>query len=122
MADSASSKSLPFRLLLLGLAIALQTCQEILPEWLCKVPGRSGAEVSSFLMMSLSLVALCLAVSPRVPDWRSLPTYFYFCALPVALLLACSRPLIADATGDTKATMLESERKPVQLVLSGEVS
>ena len=66
--------------------------------------------------------ALVVAVLPLFLAWRSLPTYFYFCALPVALLLACSRPLIADATGDTKATMLESGRKPVQLVLSGEVS
>ncbi len=63
--------------------------------------------------------ALVLAVLPLFLAWRSLPTYFYFCALPVALLLACARPLTVV---ETEATMPESETKPVQLVLSGEVS
>jgi uncharacterized membrane protein len=66
--------------------------------------------------------ALVLAVLPLFLAWRSLPTYFYFCALPVALLLANARPLTAHAIGETEAAMPESERGLVQLVLSGEVS
>jgi hypothetical protein len=66
--------------------------------------------------------ALVLAVLPLFLAWRSLPTYFYFCALPVALLLARAQPVTAQETGETGAALPASEVKPVQLVLSGEVS
>src|SRR5579871_34993 len=66
--------------------------------------------------------ALVLAVLPLFLAWRSLPTYFYFCALPAALLLASARPLTAHATGATRTATPGSEIEPVQLVLSGEVS
>jgi uncharacterized membrane protein len=66
--------------------------------------------------------ALVLAVLPLFLAWRSLPTYFYFCALPVALLLACARPLNAQETGETGSGTPASETQPVQFVLLGEVS
>jgi uncharacterized membrane protein len=65
--DEASSTHLPLRLLLLGLAIGLQAYQEIPSEWTRGAFGLAGAETVSFLMMGLSLIALCLAVSPRLP-------------------------------------------------------
>jgi uncharacterized membrane protein len=66
--------------------------------------------------------ALVLAVLPLFLAWRSLPTYFYFCALPVALLLASARCLNAQEAGETGAAMPEGALTPAQLVLSGEVS
>lgn len=66
--------------------------------------------------------ALVLAVLPLFLAWRSLPTYFYFCALPVALLLASARRLNTQEAGETRAAIPEGAAKPVQLVLSGEVS
>lgn len=66
--------------------------------------------------------ALVLAVLPLFLAWRSLPTYFYFCALPMALLLASARRLNAEVPGETEGVTPTSETKPVQFVLSGEVS
>jgi uncharacterized membrane protein len=66
--------------------------------------------------------ALVLAVLPLFLAWRSLPTYFYFCALPIALLLASDRRLTAQRTGEVREETSMIEAKPVQLVLSGEVS
>jgi len=60
---------LPLRLLLLGVAVGLQGYQEIPSEWTQAVIGLTGASVLSFLMMSLSLTCICLAVSPRLPRW-----------------------------------------------------
>jgi hypothetical protein len=73
-------------------------------------------------MMSLSLGARCLAEPLLFLAWPGLPACFYFCALPVALLLACDRPLTAVATSETGAAMPERETMPVQLILSGKVS
>lgn len=69
LAEGASAHHLPLRLLLLGLAIGLQAYQEIPSEWTRGAFGLSGASALSFLMMGLSLLALCLAVSPRLPGW-----------------------------------------------------
>jgi hypothetical protein len=66
--------------------------------------------------------ALVLAVLPLFLAWRSLPTYFYFCALPAALLLARAPRLTAQETDQARTAMPLFEAKLVQLVLSGEVS
>lgn len=59
----------PARLLLLGLAVGIQAYQEIPSEWMSALLGLAGAEALSFLMMTLSLVCLCLAISPHLPRW-----------------------------------------------------
>ena len=60
---------LPARLLLLGLAVGIQAYQEIPSEWMHALLGLAGASALSFLMMTLSLVCICLAISPRLPLW-----------------------------------------------------
>jgi uncharacterized membrane protein len=69
--DAAASKHLPLRLLLLGFAIGVQGYQEIPSEWVRAALGLSGASALSFLVMSLSLACICLAVSPYLPGWLS---------------------------------------------------
>jgi uncharacterized membrane protein len=66
--------------------------------------------------------ALVLAVLPLFLAWRSLPTYFYFCALPAALLLACAGRFKTQKIGETGAATPVIEPQPVQYILSGEVS
>lgn len=66
--------------------------------------------------------AMVLAVAPLFLAWRSLPTYFYFCVLPTALLLARARPMAAQKTDTAGAVAPEGQTKPAQLILSGEVS
>ncbi len=66
--------------------------------------------------------AMVLAVLPLFLAWRSLPTYFYFCALPTALLLARARRLTTQGTGTAREETRIGEAKPVQFVLSVEVS
>ena len=60
------ASDLPLRLCLLGLAVGIQGYDE-LPIGL--LIGRPVAAVLSFLAMTLSLVCICLAVSPRLPGW-----------------------------------------------------
>ncbi len=43
--------------------------------------------------------AMVLAVFPLFLAWRSLPTYFYFCALPAAVLLALASGIRSDHAG-----------------------
>jgi uncharacterized membrane protein len=59
------ANDLPLRLCLLGLAIGIQGYDE-LP--IALLIGRPVAAVLSFLAMALSLVFICLAISPRLPD------------------------------------------------------
>jgi uncharacterized membrane protein len=61
--------------------------------------------------------ALFLAIVPLFLAWRSLPTYFYFCILPAALLLALARNLNVQETGETRAAMPGIEAEPVQLAV-----
>ncbi len=66
--------------------------------------------------------AMVLAALPLLLAWRSLPTYFYFCALPAALLLVSASSQTTQETGAAGAVTPMLETKPVQLVLSEEVS
>jgi hypothetical protein len=66
--------------------------------------------------------AMVLAVLPLFFAWRSLPTYFYFCALPAALLLALPPHLKPQQADEGAAVLSKSNAKPDRLVLSGEVS
>src|SRR5690348_13710641 len=60
------ASGLPLRLCLLGLAIGIQGYDE-LPIYV--LIGRPVAAILSFLAMTLSLICICLAVSPRLPGW-----------------------------------------------------
>ncbi len=60
------ASDLPLRLCLLGLAIGIQGYDELPVALLI---GRPVAAVLSFLAMTLSLVCICLAISPRFPGW-----------------------------------------------------
>ena len=69
VSNTALLDDLPARLLLLGFAVGIQAYQEIPSEWMRALLGLAGASALSFLMMTLSLVCLCVAVSPRLPQW-----------------------------------------------------
>jgi hypothetical protein len=66
--------------------------------------------------------AMLLAVLPLFFAWRSLATYFYFCALPAALLLAQAPRRKSQRADEDAATLAATNAKPTRLVLSGEVS
>jgi len=61
--------------------------------------------------------AMVLAILPLFLAWRSLSTYFYFCVLPAALLLALSRGLNTQETGESRAAPDRAEAEPVQLAV-----
>jgi hypothetical protein len=65
----AVANPLLLRVLLLGFAMALQAYHEIPAEVVHALVGLSGASVLTFTLMALSLVCLCLAVSPTLPGW-----------------------------------------------------
>lgn len=70
--------------------------------------------------------ALVLAVLPLFLAWRSLPTYFYFCALPAALLLALAPRMRSDESRNVavNSTPIQSREKeqPLPLLAQEEVS
>ncbi len=61
--------------------------------------------------------AMVLAVLPLFLAWRSLPTYFYFCALPAALLLALARNLNPQQADEPGVLLPGTAVKPVRFVL-----
>ena len=66
--------------------------------------------------------AMILAVLPLFLAWRSLPTYFYFCALPAALLLSLTPRLKAQQDDESGASRAVSDVKLIRLAALGEVS
>jgi hypothetical protein len=81
---------LVLRVLLLGFAVALQTYHEIPSEAVRALFGLAGASVLSFALMAVSLVCLCLAVSPKLPGWviGKLGRGFAWATLIICLVLA----------------------------------
>lgn len=65
----ATASPLLLRVLLLGLAVALQAYHEIPSEAVRALLGLAGASVLGFVFMAASLVCVVLAVSPRLPRW-----------------------------------------------------